>query len=526
MIQPLVRRYRFCLTLFGILWLGSSVLFSQTAKHVHPSPQTYIEATLWPGMLYLYRDESLKLLNNELAVAIEKQEPITLIHLSSHTDLLGAIKLQMEQHTRDNRPSLLTTVIETELTQPATTTSLANSKRIYIVSDSPFVASIASLPPMQFNALISGLRSSLRNGGRISVYGSCQWLGMTGNDQERSALLNDCTLVEHDDPIVKCPGIAVRLANNSACLFSKRLLVSLGEAPIAVSLAETESHRDLMTRTLRKDESIDWTQWRRALMERQQPFFPTDEKIRCEMDNGSLVIGGGGGMPLEVWQEFVHLAGGEQSHIVILPTAVESPTREAVFEDRMIRNAGAKSVVTLPQVALDEVSSDAFLQQIDKATGIWFGGGRQWRFIDAYWGTPAWNKIVDVCRRGGVIGGSSAGATIQGDLLVRGAPAGNQIMIADGYRRGLGLLPNTAVDQHFSQRNRFRDLEGCLQPFPAIYGIGIDEQTALIVTAPNRCRVLGNGSVWCYPSSVRTEGAMSRSETKVQHQSGSSFVLE
>ncbi len=92
--------------------------------------------------------------------------------------------------------------------------------------------------------------------------------------------------------------------------------------------------------------------------------------------------------------------------------------------------------------------------------------------------------------RGGVIGGSSAGATIQGDLLVRGHPLGNQIMVADGYRRGLGLLEGVAVDQHFKQRNRFDDLMGVVKRFPKILGIGIDESTALVVQSPNRCQVI------------------------------------
>lgn len=61
-------------------------------------------------------------------------------------------------------------------------------------------------------------------------------------------------------------------------------------------------------------------------------------------------------------------------------------------------------------------------------------------------------------------------------------------MIADGYRHGLGLLPGVAIDQHFSQRNRFRELEACLAAYPAICGIGIDEQTAVVVTAQINAR--------------------------------------
>ncbi|HND55625.1 MAG TPA: Type 1 glutamine amidotransferase-like domain-containing protein, partial [Pirellulaceae bacterium] len=89
--------------------------------------------------------------------------------------------------------------------------------------------------------------------------------------------------------------------------------------------------------------------------------------------------------------------------------------------------------------------------------------------------------IHSVLRRGGIIGGSSAGASIQGDFLVRGHPLGPQFMIAPGYLRGMSFLPGTAIDQHFTQRKRQADLEGLLARFPQYLGIGLDETTAIIV---------------------------------------------
>ncbi len=173
----------------------------------------------------------------------------------------------------------------------------------------------------------------------------------------------------------------------------------------------------------------------------------------------------------------------------------------------------------LRQYSREDVSTPEYLDELRQATGVWFGGGRQWRFVDAYWGTPAWHELKQVLARGGVIGGSSAGATIQGDLLVRGSPLGNQIMVADGYRRGLGLLEGVAIDQHFKQRNRFDDLASVVKRFPKIYGIGIDESTALVVQAPNRCHVIGKGSVWLnWPSPHKRE--------YVEHPSGDEFAID
>src|SRR6185503_9721117 len=107
----------------------------------------------------------------------------------------------------------------------------------------------------------------------------------------------------------------------------------------------------------------------------------------------------------------------------------------------------------------------------------------------------------DVLARGGVIGGSSAGATIQGDYLVRGAPAGPNIMMCEGYERALGFLPGVAIDQHFSARNRFKDMTAFMARYPQYLGIGIDESTALVVQG-STAEVLGRGKVHFYDRRV------------------------
>jgi cyanophycinase len=112
---------------------------------------------------------------------------------------------------------------------------------------------------------------------------------------------------------------------------------------------------------------------------------------------------------------------------------------------------------------------------------VWFGGGRQWRLNDAFDGTPAIAAFHSVLARGGVIGGSSAGATIQAEFLVRGNPLGNTEMWCEGYERGFGFLPGCAVDQHLLTRGRTGDLQALVAKLPQLIGIGIDEATAAIV---------------------------------------------
>ena len=130
---------------------------------------------------------------------------------------------------------------------------------------------------------------------------------------------------------------------------------------------------------------------------------------------------------------------------------------------------------------MKEVDSPENFALLKRATGVWFGGGRQWHFIDAYEGTKTAELLRDVLKRGGVIGGSSAGATIRGDYLVRGSPFGSEIMMCEGYERAFGFLPGVAIDQHFSAGGRFPDMTALMDKYPQFLGIGLDESTAVVV---------------------------------------------
>ncbi len=226
----------------------------------------------------------------------------------------------------------------------------------------------------------------------------------------------------------------------------------------------------------------DLTQLRRAARWRGSGIDPGEPMLGpIEVKNGSLVIVGGGGMPQPIIDRFVELAGGKSARIVVLPTAVSREEAFASQPPRFLTRAGVAEVIMLPQSRTEEVMGEAFRESIAGATGIWFDGGRQWNFVDAYDNTEAVSLFHKLLERGGVIGGSSAGATIQGEYLVRGHPLGNQVMMAEGYERGFGFLPRAAIDQHFTQRGRQRDLIGVIERHRELVGIGIDEATAIVV---------------------------------------------
>ncbi len=213
--------------------------------------------------------------------------------------------------------------------------------------------------------------------------------------------------------------------------------------------------------------------------------------------NGALVIVGGAMRDPAILQRFIRLAGGPQSPIVVIPTAGGAETYDQSYPGlRPFREAGATDLTVLHTTNRDEADSAAFIAPLRRARAVWFPGGRQWRLADAYLDTRVHAALRDVLRRGGVIGGSSAGATILGSYLARGDTATNTIMMGD-HEVGFAFLRDTAIDQHLLRRNRHFDLIEIIEAHPELLGIGIDEDTAIVVEG-DRFEVIGTSYVAIY----------------------------
>jgi len=115
---------------------------------------------------------------------------------------------------------------------------------------------------------------------------------------------------------------------------------------------------------------------------------------------------------------------------------------------------------------------------------VWFNGGRQWHIVDSYAGTRTYDEFHRVLERGGIIGGNSAGATIQGEYLVRGDTEGSQIVMTEEEEHQLGFefLRKSAIDTHTNTRDRWDDIVPVVEEQPHLLGIGLSEGTAIIVT--------------------------------------------
>lgn len=186
---------------------------------------------------------------------------------------------------------------------------------------------------------------------------------------------------------------------------------------------------------------------------------------------GHLFLVGGGKTPDNVRQEFFKLAHG--GPIVVIPTALQNPESAKFDYPHTILHTTNR----------DDCFKSGFYKSLDHAKGVWICGGDQAR-LTVYSGTPVQRHLKYVVDRGGVVGGTSAGAS-----------AASSVMICDGDALGgLGLMEDYVVDQHFSNRNRLPRLLNLLEKYPKLKGIGIDEETAIIVGQRNII-VVGNGNV-------------------------------
>lgn len=291
------------------------------------------------------------------------------------------------------------------------------------------------------------------------------------------------------------PGLfGIGIDEGTAVVIRGRAMQVLGDAKATVILG-AGAGRPVEEITLSSGARADLTALRRAARDRTATTpFPPAEPGEVNVANGSLLIVGGGGLTSQMVNRFIELAGGPEALIAVLPVSSTSP-RSGEAMQRYLSMHGATNVVVLPQTSRTDVESEDVRKVLAEATGLWFGGGRQWRFMDAYEGTLAEPLILDVLKRGGVAGGSSAGASIQAEYMVRGNPLGNTDMMAAGYERGLGFLPGVAIDQHFTQRGRHGDLHAVIRRFPQLLGIGLDETTAIVVQG-HHAEVLGQHGAW------------------------------
>ena len=196
-----------------------------------------------------------------------------------------------------------------------------------------------------------------------------------------------------------------------------------------------------------------------------------------------------------VSKEFIRLAGGEKADIAILP-------QPSILEDtpdyyvRHFLGLGAHSALSLDFRSRAETQSDEYVEAIQNATGIFISGGTQMRLPAIIGGTQIENAVLDAYRRGVIISGTSAGASVMSKVMIAYGKSGSTPRegIAQ-FAPGLGLTDKIIFDQHFRQRDRLGRLIYVISAHPGLLGIGIDENTAAIVEDEAKVTVVGTGAI-------------------------------
>jgi cyanophycinase len=215
-------------------------------------------------------------------------------------------------------------------------------------------------------------------------------------------------------------------------------------------------------------------------------------------DKGSMVVVGGGVLGPDILNRFINLAGGRDAPMVLIPTANGlNPEPANLSEENILRKAGVKNITILHTTDRRVADSEKFVAPLLTARAVWIAGGRQWRLVDSYLNTRTVKELRAVLDRGGVIGGSSAGASILASYMVRGSRSGNTVMMAPGYEQGFGFLHDVAIDQHLLTRSRQNDMVSVVTAHPQLLGIGIDEKTAVVVQGDS-FEVVGPSKVAIY----------------------------
>lgn len=210
-----------------------------------------------------------------------------------------------------------------------------------------------------------------------------------------------------------------------------------------------------------------------------------------------LIIGGseersGDG---RILREYVRNAGDSAACIAVLDIAAEKNPEFGETYKKAFRALGAHRVNVVQISQREEASDPKALALIQDATGIFFPGGDQLAMTALLGGTPIDRAIHEQFEKGVIIGGTSAGAAMMSDaIIIRGDSESAPFLGAIEMAPGLQLLLGVIIDTHFSQRGRYGRLIAAVAQYPHVLGIGIDENTAILVTG-NEFTVIGEGSV-------------------------------
>jgi cyanophycinase len=195
-------------------------------------------------------------------------------------------------------------------------------------------------------------------------------------------------------------------------------------------------------------------------------------------------------------QEVVRQADG--GLIVVATVASRVPDQVWEMYEHLFRKLGAKDVAHMDTRTRTDSAEEEHLELLARATMVFFSGGDQFWITSKLGGTKIWDAVHAVYDRGGIIAGTSAGATAMSEqMLVSGDGQRPPLIGGPTFMApGLALLKDVTIDQHFSQRGRIGRLIAAVAQNPRMLGLGIDEDTAALIDEAHVLRVIGTGAVY------------------------------
>jgi cyanophycinase len=214
---------------------------------------------------------------------------------------------------------------------------------------------------------------------------------------------------------------------------------------------------------------------------------------------GHLLIIGGAEDKLrqrQILSRFTSLAGGAEARVAIVSTASSLGDEATELYISLFRQLGIPDVRGLRPLSREDANDASAVEAVNDATGVFMTGGNQLRLSSVIGGTALGRAIVDRHKHGAIVAGTSAGASaISTHMVAFGTSGTTPKQRMTQMSAGLGLLPGVIIDQHFEQRNRIGRLLALIAQSPALLGMGIDEDTAALVSPSGVMEVLGKGSV-------------------------------
>ncbi len=225
---------------------------------------------------------------------------------------------------------------------------------------------------------------------------------------------------------------------------------------------------------------------------------------------GHLLIIGGAEDKLrqrQILARFISLAGGADAKIVVISTASSLGDEATDLYLSLFRQMGVTDVRGMRPLVREDANDPRLVSMLDDATAVFMTGGNQLRLSSVIGGTALGRALTERHRRGAVVAGTSAGASaIASHMVAFGTSGATPKQRMTQMSAGLGLLPGVLIDQHFEQRNRIGRLLALVAQSPALLGLGIDEDTAALVSPGGVLEVIGKGSVTILdPANIQTD---------------------